>query len=76
MVRLSYPIGLYVIVSGVLLGLATALLMARLINESGGEGGTAAFVAFLTFVGVSGTSIGIGALVILMGRVLAAVSRQ
>ena len=76
MVRLSYPIGIYVIVSGVLLGLATALLMARLINESGGEGGVAAFVAILAFIGISGTTIGIGTLVIIMGRVLAAVSRQ
>ena len=76
MSRASIPIGIYVIVSGVLLGIAMALVMSVILNEQGSEGGTVGVVAFLSFVGVSGTTIGIGILVILMGRVLAAVDRQ
>ena len=76
MSRASIPIGIYVIVSGVLLGIAMALVMSAILNEQGSEGGTVGIVAFLSFVGVSGTTIGIGILVILMGRVLAAVDRR
>ena len=76
MSRASIPIGIYVIVSGVLLGIAMALIMSLFLNEQGSEGSTVGIVAFLSFVGVSGTTIGIGILVILMGRVLAAVNRQ
>ena len=76
MSRASIPIGIYVIFSGVLLGIAMALVMSVILNEQGSEGGTVGFVALLSFVGVSGTTIGIGILMILMGRVLAAVSRQ
>ena len=72
MSRASIPIGIYVIVSGVLLGITMALFMSAILNEQGTEGGTVGFVAFLSFVGVSGTTIGIGVLVILMGRVLTA----
>ena len=76
MSRASIPIGIYVIVSGVLLGIAMALIMTLFLNEQGSEGSTVGIVAILSFVGVSGTTIGIGILVILMGRVLAAVNRQ
>ena len=76
MSRASIPIGIYVIVSGVLLGIAMALVISVILNEQGAEGGTVGVVALLSFVGVSGTTIGIGILVILMGRVLAAVNRQ
>ena len=69
MSRASIPIGIYVIVSGVLLGIAMALVMSVILNEQGSEGGTVGVVALLSFVGVSGTTIGIGILVILMGRV-------
>ena len=76
MSRASIPIGIYVIVSGVLLGIAMALVMSVILNEQGSEGSTVGVVAFLSFVGVSGATIGIGILVILMGRVLAAVDRR
>ena len=71
----SIPIGIYVIVSGILLGIAVALGLYAALDEFDSGGGSAAVVAFLAFVGVSGTTIGVGVLVILMGRVLAAQDR-
>ena len=76
MSKISVPVGIYVIVSGVLLGIAVAVMVAALLDETGSEGGPAAVVAFLSFIGTSGTTIGVGVLVILMGRVLAALDRR
>ncbi len=70
----SIPIGIYVIVSGILLGIAVALGVYAAFDELGSDGGSAV-VAFLAFIGVSGTTVGVGVLVILMGRVLAALNR-
>ena len=61
---------------GVLPGIAMVLVMPVILNGQGSGGSTIGVVAFLSIAGVSGTIIGIGILVILMGRVLAAVSRQ
>ena len=52
------------IVSGVLLGIAMALVMSVILNEQGSGGSTIWVVAFLSIVGVSGTTGGIGILVI------------
>ena len=57
-------------------GIAMVLVMPVILNGQGSGGSTIGVVAFLSIAGVSGTIIGIGILVILMGRVLAAVSRQ
>ena len=75
MSKASIPIGIYVISSGILLGFAVAFFSYAALDEFGSEGRTSAVVAFLAVIGVSGTTIGVGVLVILMGRVLAALNR-
>ena len=76
MSKISVPVGIYVIASGVLLGIAVAVMVIAILDETGSEGGPAAVVAILSFIGTSGTTIGVGVLVILMGRVLAALDRR
>ena len=73
----SKAVGIYVIVCGILLGLFAALAIvgvASNLDDPPGDG-TTAFVAFLAFMGASGTTIGIGYLVMLGGRILEAVRR-
>ena len=57
-------------------GIAMVLVMPVILNEQGSGGSSIGAVAFLSIAGVSGTANGIGIMVILMGRVLAAESRQ
>ena len=76
MSKISVPVGIYVIASGVLLGIAVAVLTIALLDETGSGGGESAVVAILSFIGTSGTTIGVGVLVILMGRILAALDQR
>ena len=76
MSKISVPVGIYVIASGVLLGIAVAVMVSALLDEAGSGDGESAIVAILSFIGTSGTTIGVGVLVILMGRVLAALDRR
>ena len=74
----SKAVGIYVIVCGILLGLVAALAIGVTVSEVPNDppgDGTIAFMAFLAFVGASGTTIGIGYLVMLGGRILEAVRR-
>ena len=75
MSKISVPVGIYVIASGVLLGIAVAVIVIALLDENDAGGGQSAVVAILSFIGTSGTTIGVGVLVILMGRILAALDR-
>lgn len=75
MSKISVPVGIYVIASGVLLGIAVAVIVIALLDENDAGGGQSAIVAILSFIGTSGTTIGVGVLVILMGRILAALDR-
>ena len=52
------------------------LVMSVILNEQGSGGSNIGVVASLSIAGVSGTTTGIGTMVILMGRVLAMESRQ
>ena len=76
MSKISVPVGIYVIVSGVLLGIAVAVMVIALLDETGSGSGESAIVAILSFIGTSGTTIGVGVLVILMGRMLAALNQR
>ena len=76
MSKISVPVGIYVIASGVLLGIAVAVIVIALLDENDAGGGQSAIVAILSFIGTSGTTIGVGVLVILMGRILAALDRR
>lgn len=76
MSKISVPVGIYVIVSGVLLGIAVAVMVIALLDETGSGSGESAIVAILSFIGTSGTTIGVGVLVILMGRMLAALDQR
>ena len=76
MSKISVPVGIYVIASGLLLGIVVAVLAIVLLNETGSEGGQAAVMGILSFIGISGTTIGVGALLILMGRILAVLEQR
>ena len=76
MSKIIVPVGIYVIVSGVLLGIAVAVMVIALLDETGSGSGESAIVAILSFIGTSGTTIGVGVLVILMGRMLAALDQR
>ena len=76
MSKIIVPVGIYVIVSGVLLGIAVAVMVIALLDETGSGSGESAIVAILSFIGTSGTTIGVGVLVILMGRMLAALNQR
>ena len=56
-------------------GIAVAVLTIALLDETGSGDGQAAAFPILSFIGTSGTTIGVGVLVILIGRVLAALER-
>ena len=64
-------LGIFIMVSGVLFGLSAALVTVRVFSNSGNSDiqGFAWFLALLTFVGVSATTVGVGVLVMRMGRV-------
>ena len=55
-------VGIYVILSGVLLGLAVGITVFQFVESWD--------IAFLAFMGASGTTIGIGFLVIIGGEIL------
>ena len=76
MSKIIVPVGIYVIVSGVPLGIAVAVMVIALLDETGSGSGESAIVAILSFIGTSGTTIGVGVLVILMGRMLAALDQR
>ena len=57
-------------------GIAMFLVMPVILNEQWSGGSTIVVVAFLSVAGVRGTTTGIGIMMILKGRVLAAESRQ
>ena len=60
-------VGVYTIVGGILLGLVSAVLVDEFADDM--------VYAVLAFVGVSATTIGIGAIVILAGQILAALNQ-
>ena len=51
MSKISVPVGIYVIASGVLLGIAVAVLVIALLDETGSGDGQSAVVAILSFIG-------------------------
>ena len=51
-------------------------MVIALLDETGSGSGESAIVAILSFIGTSGTTIGVGVLVILMGRMLAALDQR
>ena len=65
------------IVCGFLLGITFALVVyAVLVEALDADGSHAGIVATLAFVGASGTTVGIGVLVIIAGRILGILNRS
>ena len=71
---MSKVVGIYVIIGGILLGAPAAFILYLYMREVlDGDTGTSGFLALLVFIGLSATTIGIGALVIITGEILEAI---